>query len=312
MERVFVTGAGGFVGRHLARVLARRGGSVHGFGQGPRPDDAPLAAWTEGDVLDPAALGAAVASASPSAVVHLAGQSSAAVSFEHPVDTYRANAMGSWRLLDAVRAHAPTARVLLVGSGEVYGPQPEGGRVTEGAPFRPVSPYALSKAAADAAAEAFANRHGLSVVRTRSFGHTGPGQAPTFVVPSMARQIARIELGRVEPVLWVGNLNVSRDLTDVRDVVEAYALLLERGRPGAAYNVCRGEGISLSTLVSQLCSLARREVRVEIDPARLRPVDLTWLVGDPAALQHDTGWVPEIALRTTLDDVLGYWRDAVV
>ena len=227
MAGVLITGAGGFVGRHLARSLAARGAEVHGFGLGPIPDDTPSMRWREGDVLDRDAVDAAVAGARPDAVVHLAGQSSAWLSFERPLETYRANAMGTWTLLDAVRRHAPQARILVVGTGEAYGPQPEGSRVGEDAPFRPVSPYALSKAAADALSAAFARRHGLAVIRTRSFGHTGPGQAPTFVVSSFARQIARIEAGAGDGVLRVGNLEVTRDISDVRDVVSATRYLTD-------------------------------------------------------------------------------------
>ena len=209
-----------------------RGDQVYGFGLGAPPEGT-LAGWNAGDVLDAAALGAAVALARPDRVVHLAGQSSASLSFQRPVETYRVNAVGTWTLLDAVVRHVPEARVLVVGSGEIYGPQPPESRVAEDAVFRPVSPYALSKAAADGLSEAFARRYGLSVIRTRSFGHTGPGQSPVFAIPSFARQIAAAESGSAEPVLKVGNLEVTRDLTDVRDVVEAYLALLDRGRSGA-------------------------------------------------------------------------------
>jgi GDP-4-dehydro-6-deoxy-D-mannose reductase len=227
--------------------------------------------------VDAAALSAAVVAARPARVVHLAGQASAAVSFDRPVDTYRVNAIGTWTVLDAVARHARDARVLVVGSGEVYGPQPPGSRVAEDAPFRPVSPYALSKAAADALSEACARRHGLAVVRTRSFGHTGPGQAPVFAIPSFARQLAAIESGHDEPVLRVGNLEVTRDLTDVRDVVDAYLALLDRGRPGAAYNVCRGEGVRLSEVVARM-------------------------------VERDTGWKASTPLERTLEDVMEEWR----
>jgi GDP-4-dehydro-6-deoxy-D-mannose reductase len=281
---------------------------VHGFGaEDPVPPLA-LAGWHRGDLLADGALGAAVAAARPDAVVHLAGQSSAAISFERPVETYRTNAVGTWMLLEAVRVHAPGGRVLVVGSGEAYGPQPEGSRVAEDAPFRPVSPYALSKAAADALADSFARRHGVAVIRTRSFGHTGPGQSPTFAIPSFARQIAAIEAGRAQPVLRVGNLAVTRDLTDVRDVVAAYLALLERGLPGRAYNVCRGAGVRLDEVVRRLVERAKVPLQVEVDPSRVRPADLPWLVGEPRAIERDTGWSAGTPLDRTLDDVLDDWR----
>lgn len=308
--RVFVTGVLGFVGRHLAPALAAGGHEVVGLAE--RSDSETQTGGVSrlmvGDVLQAPSLDVAVQAARPEWVVHLAGQSSAAVSFEKPVETYRTNVLGTWTLLESVRRHAPRARVLVVGSGEAYGPQPEGSRVAEDAPFRPVSPYALSKAAADEVAEAMARRHALEVVRTRSFGHTGPGQSPTFVIPSFARQIAEIETGRAEPVLRVGNLEVTRDLTDVRDVVAAYVALLERGRGGAAYNVCRGEGVRLDEAVRLLVSRSRVPVRVEVDPARVRPADLPYLVGDPAATTRDTGWKPGLSFEQTLDDVLAEWR----
>ena len=198
--------------------------------------------------------------------------------------------------------------MLVVSSSEVYGPQPEGTRVREDAPRRPVSPYASSKAEAERLALACAQEYGADVVVARAFAHTGPGQAPRFVVPSFALQIAAIESRSAEPCLWVGNLEVTRDLSDVRDVVRAYLALLLRGRTGAIYNVCRGEGVRLTAVVASLIGLARIPVRIETDPARLRPADVPWLVGDPALIARDTGWRAEIPLETTLRDVLEEWR----
>jgi GDP-4-dehydro-6-deoxy-D-mannose reductase len=304
-----VTGAGGFVGSHLSRALAGRGVRVHGLGSEPPPAGGSLETWHAADLRDREALEAALDAVRPEAIVHLAGQSSAGRSFQQPLETFQINALGTWNLLEAARRATPRARVLVVGSGEAYGPQPEGSRVEESAPLRPVSPYALSKAAADAFAEAAA-RGGLDVVRTRSFSHTGPGQAPTFVIPSWAQQIAAIEAGAAEPVLKVGNLDVVRDLCDVRDVALGYLALLERGRGGAAYNVCRGEGVALADVVQRLAARARVAVRVEVDPARVRPADVRYLVGDPTAISRATGWRAAIELGRTLDDVLEDWRRA--
>jgi GDP-4-dehydro-6-deoxy-D-mannose reductase len=305
---ILVTGAGGFVGPHLARALAARDARVVGLGLESAPAGVPFADWHHTDLREPAPATDVIARTQPDAVVHLAGQSSAARSFEDPAGTFQANVLGTWNLLEAVRRGAPRARVLVVGSGEAYGPQPEGSRATEDTPFAPVSPYALSKAAADAIAAAHARGHGLDVVRVRAFSHAGPGQGPGFVVPAFARQIADIEAGRGEPVLRVGNLEVTRDLSDVRDVVRAYVALLELGESGAAYNVCRGEGVPLTEVLRRLTAMARVAVRVETDPARLRPADVPWLVGDPARIAQVTGWRAEIPLERTLADVLQEWR----
>lgn len=308
---VFVTGANGFVGPHLARALAARGAAVHGFGLGDAPGPGTLERWTAGDLGDAPALRAAVAAAAPVAVVHLAGQSSAARSFEAPEETFRANVLGTWGLLEAVREAAPTARVVTVGTSEVYGSHEHGTRVSEDAAFRPVSPYALSKAAADLMAASHARAYGLHVVRARPFGHTGPGQTSRFVLPAWAEQVALIEAGRAEPVLRVGNLEVTRDLSDVRDIVEGYCALIERGASGAAYNLCRGEGASLADVVRDLCALARVSVRVEVDPARLRPADVPYLVGDPTRAAADCLWRVTRPLADTLRDVLEDWRGRI-
>jgi GDP-4-dehydro-6-deoxy-D-mannose reductase len=308
-DTVLVTGVAGFVGRHLVRVLAESGACVVGLGLEPGPPPGvPLAVWHTADLREPEPVARVVAEAQPDAIVHLAGQSSAGRSFQDPLGTFQANVLGTWNLLEAVRRSAPKARVLVVGSGEAYGPQPDGSRAREDTPFAPVSPYALSKAAADAIADACARGHGLDIVRVRAFSHTGPGQAPGFVVPDLARQIAGIEAGRMEPVLRAGDLEVTRDLSDVRDVVRAYLALLERGRGGAAYNVCRGEGVRLTEVLRGLTALARVAFRVESDAARLRPADVPWLVGDPGRIVRDTAWRAEIPLDRTLADVLEEWR----
>jgi GDP-4-dehydro-6-deoxy-D-mannose reductase len=306
---VLVTGANGFVGRHLVPALRERSDAVFGLGLGEAAPASHLDGWTSLDLAESEALAGALGAARPDWIVHLAGQSSAALSFERPVETYRANVIGTRNLLEAAQAVAPRARVLVVGTSEVYGPQPEGTRAAEDTLMRPVSPYALSKATADAFADAFGRQHGLDIMRTRSFGHIGRGQTPTFAVPSWAQQIAAIERGTGENVIKVGNLEVTRDLCDVRDVCAAYLALLERGRSGAAYNVCRGAGVRLTQLIQLLVARARVPVRVEVDPARVRPVDVPYLVGDPGAIAHDTGWGATTPLEATLDDIVNEWRE---
>lgn len=307
--RILVTGVGGFVGGHLARRIAERGEVVLGVGiDAPPPATARFLTreWRT-DIRDTEALRAVIGEAVPTAIIHLAGQSSAGLSFERPLETFRINTLGTTALLEAARSAASKARVLVVGTGEVYGSVRAGSRVAEDAPFHPVSPYALSKAAADAIAASYAGE-GMDVVRTRSFGHIGPGQTDRFLVPSLARQIAEIESGRGEAVVRVGNLDLTRDLTDVRDVVEAYLALLERGRSGAVYNVCRGEGSRLADVARSLCQRARVPVGIEVDPARIRPADIAYLVGDPTAIATDVGWRAAIPLDRTLDEILEEWR----
>jgi GDP-4-dehydro-6-deoxy-D-mannose reductase len=196
----------------------------------------------------------------------------------------------------------------VVSSAEVYGRVPADRLpVTEEHPLRPATAYALSKACAELAAQRAA-ASGLAVVIARPFNHIGPGQTEDFVAAAFARQLARIEAGAQEPVLRVGNLAAVRDLTDVRDTVAAYLALVEQAPAGAAYNVTSGRATSVQQLLDLLLSLCRRSVTVEIDPARLRPLDLPVFHGSSAALERDTGWRPKRELRQTLADLLDYWR----
>lgn len=309
-ERFLITGVNGFVGRHLGELLRARGAEVHGTAYAPEDD--PLA----GDGLDGIRVhsvdvraqdevDAAVAAARPDGVFHLAGLAFVPDAQANPTLAFDVNAIGTVRVLAAVQRLAPRARVVSISSAEVYGMvEPDGVPVDENAPLRPLSPYAASKAAADLAAYAWAQSVGIDVVRVRPFNHTGPGQRTVFVCPDFATQIARIERGDAEPVLRVGDLEVVRDFSDVRDVVAAYVALYERGRQGEAYNVCSGVGRVIRQILDELITLSGAAVEVVVEEARVRPRKVPTFVGSAAKLREHTGWRPRHDWTATLRDVL--------
>jgi GDP-4-dehydro-6-deoxy-D-mannose reductase len=261
------------------------------------------------DVSDATAVDAKVAEVAPDAIVHLAALSSVATSHRAAEETYRVNFLGTHNVLEAARRHAPNCRLLLVGSGDEYGSHPPGSApLDESAPLRPRSPYARSKACADLLGAVYAQR-GLNVVRARSFNHTGPGQRDSFVASSFARQLAEIEAGRRAPRILVGNLESVRDFLDVRDVAEAYALLLESSLPPGAYNVASGRGVSIGEVLKQLLDHSYVQPEIEVAPERLRPADHA--VGDAGRLRAATGWEPRIPISVTLERLFEDWRQRI-
>jgi GDP-4-dehydro-6-deoxy-D-mannose reductase len=239
----------------------------------------------------------------PEGIVHLAGISSVAWSHQHPEETHRVNVRGTANLLDAVRKAVPRARVLLVGSGEEYGRLERGARAVETMQLAPLSPYATSKAEAERLGREAARASGLAVVLLRPFNHLGRGQASQFVMPSFARQLVAIARGECAPLVQVGDLNPVRDFTHVADVVDAYLLLLERGMPEEVYNVCSGQGLSIREVLDALQELAGTRAEIRVDPGRLRPTEIPWLVGDPSKLER-LGWQRRRQVRDALRDVL--------
>jgi len=263
----------------------------------------------EVDVSEDRAVARRVVEVAPDAIIHLAAQSSVAVSWRNPALTYRVNFLGTRSILEAAVHHAPRARILLIGSADQYGSsEPGSPPLDETAPMRPRSPYARTKAAADRLGERYAE-DGLDVVRIRAFNHSGPGQSDTFVMSSWARQAAEIACGRRAPELRVGNLDSVRDFLDVEDVVDAYARLLDDRVPAGAYNVASGEGVRLRDLLELLLEIAGIRPRVEVDPQRMRPLDVS--VGNADRLRAATGWEPRVPLSHSLERVLDYWRQAV-
>jgi len=267
------------------------------------PGPASARGLTQVDITDAAAVKKLMTELRPDGVIHLAGFSSVARSHQQPEGAFSVNTMGTVHLLTAVRDVVPGARVVLVGSGEVYGPVSSGVKADESHPLRPTSPYAASKVAAEIVAGLFHRTYGLEVVLARPFNHLGSGQDARFVVPSLAAQLRAIARGEAEPILRVGNLEPIRDFSHVRDVTRAYRVLLEHGVAGRAYNICSGEGRSIRRLVQEMSELAGVEVTLELDPARLRPSDLPCLVGDPTALEA-LGWKRERTVIEALQDVL--------
>jgi GDP-4-dehydro-6-deoxy-D-mannose reductase len=306
---ILVTGAAGFAGGHLLDLLERDGLAPHAW---HRPGNPPSAAgtgadrWRAVDMLDARAVSDAIAELGPAAVYHCAGAAHVGESWSRSRDTFASNVLGTHHLLAALRRSGLRARVLIPGSALVC--RPAGVALTEDSPLGPASPYALSKLAQEMLGIRAVEEDGQCVLLTRSFNHMGPRQAPSFAASSFARQIARIEAGLAEPVIAVGNLDARRDLTDVRDTVRAYRLILEGARAGAIYNVCSGRAHPIREILETLVSLSRVKVEIRIDPARYRPQDQNLLLGDPERLQRDLGWKPEIPLAQSLLDVLEYWR----
>jgi GDP-4-dehydro-6-deoxy-D-mannose reductase len=294
--RVLLTGANGFVGRHLHRELLGGGHEV-------TPIAGPHAAEGGLDIRDAGAVERAVDAARPEAVVHLCGFSSAIASHEDPAEAIAVNGLGTVHLLAAVRRRAPTARVLVVSSAEVYGPVPDGQPVDEDAPLRPESPYATGKIAGEVAALQFHRSYATDVLCARPFNHLGAGQSDRFAVPAIARHIAAIRRGDSDPVLRTGDLSTVRDFLHVGDVVAAYVHLLQRGTAGAIYNVASGEGRTMRSVVEEMLRIAGMQVPIEIDPLRVRKLGSRSLVGNAQRLRA-LGWAPKFELRAALRDVL--------
>lgn len=317
--RVFITGATGFAGRHLMKALLPTEYSVYGtsYPQLPNhnePNITYLDLRSERDVFD------VVKSIRPEWVFHLAGISNVRHSWERKREAMETNILGTFHFLEAVKKFVPEARFLYVSSSDVYGVGLSGGKEDTGSgtsrgrafreedSFHILSPYALSKASGELMGKFYAEVENMDVVIARPFPHSGPGQSPDFVCSDWARQVVQIERGEVEPVIRVGDLDIQRDFTDVRDSVRAYILLMQKGRRGEVYNICRGEAIALRQILEVFLASTLKEVRVEQDPARLRKTDIPVLVGDNQKIKAETGWEPRIPLDHTLLELLDHWR----
>ncbi|MBI4499296.1 MAG: GDP-mannose 4,6-dehydratase [Chloroflexi bacterium] len=345
--RVLITGVTGFVGSHMAEYLLTLDG-VEVFGLyrwrsrmdnladlnhagklNPIPEEstsltspervAQLIAerarphqlnLIEGDMLDAFSMYKLIGGLRPDRIFHLAAQSWVPGSQTAPALTLQTNIMGQLNIFEAVRQVGIDPQVHIAGSSEEYGlVKPEETPIKETNPLRPLSPYGVSKVAQEMLAYQYHQSFGLRTVVTRGFNHTGPRRGQLFVTSGRAKQIAEIELGLRPPVLYVGDQRSKRDFTDVRDMVRAYWLSLERGRPGEVYNVGTGVAWEIGEMQDLLLGMTEAKIEVEVDPARLRPSDVTLLVGDASKFRADTGWEPRIPFEQTLLDLLNYWRE---
>lgn len=316
--RVLVFGATGFAGRYLVDELVRRGCEVEGAArrvEAPSESRHPIS--IDGvpvhpcDVSDPEQVRWVLDAARPDAAVLLSGLASPPAANRDPRQAYAVHAMGAVNVLETVASSPRRIRVLVVTSSEAYGSTGiQGSPLDEEAALRPTTIYAASKAAADLAAGAFASARGVDVIRVRPFNHTGPGQRADFVCPDFAAQVAAIASGRHAPVIEVGNLEVCRDFLDVRDVVRGYADALERGRAGEIYNLCSGHGITIRSILDDLCTLAGVRPEVRVVPERHRPAEVPAYWGSGARAAAVLRWVPSIPWRLTLADLLEWCRAA--
>jgi len=311
--RVLVTGIAGFAGSHLATYLVgETNATVHGVLHRHERRIQHLQKHLQlhrGDLRNALWVSELVQQVQPTHVVHLAAWSDVGGSWQQPWTTYELNIQCQLNLLEALRRWAPHSRTLVVTSNEVYGlVQPSDLPIDEETPFRPNNPYGVSKIAQDMMAFQYWNSHCLPTMRVRSFNHIGPDQSGDFVASAFARQIAEIEVGHRQPTVAVGNLEAERDFTDVRDVVQAYWLLLKKGEAGAVYNVGSGQRYPVSYILERLLALSSATVEVTVDPARLRPSDVPVSLCDNRRLMAATGWQPQIPLEQSLVDLLNHWR----
>jgi GDP-4-dehydro-6-deoxy-D-mannose reductase len=316
--RILITGATGPVGSALAdELLTLPDVDLHLFKRwrsDPRPIQHLLGrvAIHEGDIEDAFAVAAAVRAASPDLIYHLAAQSYPSASWDAPIATLRANVEGTVNLLEAVRAHAPAARVHIAGSSAQYGVvSPDEVPIAESHPNRPASPYGVSKVGQELLGLQYHDSYGLHVVVTRSFNHVGPRQGDRCSIQTFCRQMALIEAGLQPPTILVGNLDARRDFSHVNDVARALWLLLHHGRPGTVYNLCSGTASRIGDIVELVRAGGRVPAEVRVDPSRLRPLDEPILLGDNTRLRQDTGWEPRIGMPQIVAELLDYWRERI-
>lgn len=315
-ERVLIIGAAGFVGGHLLKYLSGLDtldiSAAKLQTEKIDTDGFPAVSVYDIDILDKTSVDRVIQAVKPGKIIHLAAQSSVALSWKNPTLTMDINVNGTFNVLDSVREFAVDCRVLLVGSSEQYGKiSPDQLPVKETISLSPENPYAISKVTQEMIANLYIKSYQMDIILVRAFNHIGPGQSPIFVVADFARQIAEIEKGLREPVIKVGNLSAKRDFTDVRDIVRGYWSLLEKGRTGEIYNIGQGQSIEVGQILKSLIRLSQVAVSVEVDQTKFRPIDVPEIVADISKIRMDTDWLPLVDIQRSLTDTISYWRSHV-
>jgi len=315
--KALITGVTGFAGSHLAELLLKEGVTVHGIQRWRSKSDNIDAikdkiVLHEADLLDAHSLYSVIDEVKPHYIFHLAAQSYVQSSWASPSNTLEVNIIGSVHLFEAVNKSGLDTVIQIACSSEEYGKVLSNELpIKETNPLRPLSPYAVSKLAMDYLGYQYHESYGVKIIRTRGFNHTGPRRGDVFSESTFAKQIAEIEKGKREPVVYVGNLNAVRDYTDVRDMVRAYYLSVKKCLPGEVYNISTGKGWKISDVLDMLLSMSKSKIKIREDKERMRPSDVEVLIGDSTKFRKQTGWKPEIAFTKTLTDLLDYWRERV-
>ena len=309
MSKGLVIGAAGFVGSYLIEEMYSCGIDSYATKLPHERLEHERAKVYDLDILSKEAIVTLLLEIRPDYIFHLAAQSSVGLSWKNPGLTVDVNIKGSINVMDAVRELYYKPRVLLIGSGEEYGHiRPGETPIREDNLLRPGNIYAATKACQNMIGSIYAQAYDMQMMMVRSFNHIGPGQAPMFVVSDFCKQVAEIAKGLREPVMYVGNLAAKRDFTDVRDVVKAYVGLIQQGVPGETYNMGSGHAVEIRKILDMIISLSEKEIRVEIDPNKIRPVDVPIIEADITKIHELTGWKPQIELNQTIRDTLDYWR----
>lgn len=311
-KKALIIGAAGFVGGYLSEELLKNGYEVYLTKLEFEKIEKSAATVYDMDVTSVTETDAVIADIKPDVVFHLAAQSSVKLSWEKPHLTLNVNIIGALNVLEACRRLTEVGKktkVLLIGSAEEYGKvTPEQCPIKEELQCAPKNLYALSKLTQNGLGKIYSESFGMDIITVRAFNHTGPKQAPAFVLADFCKQVAEIEAGERDAVISVGNLEAMRDFTDVRDIVKAYLLLAEKGRSGQTYNVGRGEAVKISALLEMLLKQAKCPIEVRRDENRMRPSDVPLHVADTTKIRNDTGWCPTVSLEETVKDTLDYWR----